>query len=321
MSVRLAMLARDEAHRMPEVADALFGLIDDYVVLIDDRTIDDTAAAVVMALGETGSVQRFTFEDFSQARNLLLEKARIGLDPEEDFILLADPDSPPSGVLPGLVRDWYAATWRQGQVEWQMPVLIRAGLECSYEGAAHEILRIPPAATSAPSELVATVKPKAFSLERAELYLELLLPDATDNPRSAFYLARTYADLHRTGEAIEAYLRCAQMMQPHEQAYLCCLNVGILLMPLDVELARVMLERARSKRPARVETLYHLAWLANACGDPAKAAGYCAEAVQMPPSSDGLFVNRWAEREGILFELGKALDVMRADEPPTIPED
>jgi len=307
---------------MPEVAEACAGLYDSWVVLTDDRTVDDTALAAGEHLEGPGAVHPFTFEDFSQARNLLLEQARIGLDPEEDFILLADPDSPPRGVLPGLARDWYSCTWRQGQTEWQMPVLIRAGVECHYEGAAHEILRLPATATSAPAEeLLVVVAPKAFSSERFELYLELLLPDATENPRSAFYLARTYADLQRRGEAIEAYLRRAQMGHGViEETYLSVLNAGILLVPLDVELARVLLERARRLRPGRVETLYHLAWLANATSDPERAAGYCAEAVQMPPSSDGLFVNRWAEREGILFELGKALDAMRADNPPTLEE-
>lgn len=322
MSVRLAMLARDEADCMLDIRDSARGLYDDWIVLVDDRTEDATEDAAYSTLEGPGQTVRFAFEDFSQARNLLLERARVGLDPKEDFILLCDPDSPPTGVLPGLVHDWYAAPWRMGQVEWRMPVLLRAGLECHYEGAAHELLVIDAAATSGiAGGMLVTVHPKPLSQERNELYLELLIPEATTNARAAFYLARTYADLQRRGEAIEAYLHCAQMMQPAEQAYLAVLGAGQQLAPLDVELARVLWERAREMRPHRGETLYHLAWLANQVRDPQKAAAYCAEAVQLPPCPDGLFVNRWAEREGVLLELGRALERLRADDAPTLTED
>jgi tetratricopeptide (TPR) repeat protein len=317
VSVRLAMLARDEADCMLEIRDAARGLYDDWIVLVDDRTTDATQEAAATTLEGSGRSERFTFQDFSQARNLLLEKARVGLDPKEDFILLCDPDSPPSGTLPGLIHDWYAATWRMGQVEWRIPTLLRAGLECHYEGAAHELLHVTQEdATSGVSEIVVVVTPKPFSQERNELYLELLLPDAPTDARAAFYLARTYADLQRRGEAIEAFLHCAQMMQPAEQAYLAVLGAGQQLAPLDVDLARVLWERARAMRPHRGETLYHLAWLANQMGDAAKAAAYCAEAVQLAPCADGLFVNRWAD-----LELGRALERLRADDVPTLPED
>lgn len=321
MSVRLAMLARDEADCMLEIRDAARGLYDDWIVLVDDRTTDATEDAAYSTLEGPGQTERFTFEDFSQARNLLLEKARVGLDPRLDFILLCDPDSPPAGSLPGLIHDWYAATWRMGQVEWRMPALLRAGLACHYEGAAHELLLITEEATSGVAEIVVAVAPKPFSTERNELYLELLIPAAPTDARAAFYVARTYADLQRRGEAIEAFLHCAGMMQPAEQAYLAVLGAGQQLAPLDVELARVLWERARAMRPHRGETLYHLAWLANQVGDPRGAAAYCAEAVQLPPCPDGLFVNRWAEREGVLLELGRALERLRADDAPTLTED
>lgn len=319
--IRLCMLARDEEAYMELVAEACRGLYDSWLILVDDRTTDGTIEAAEQHLEGPGQALLFTFEDFSQARNALLDAARL-ITPASDYLLIADPDSPPTGVLPGLIHDWYSCTWRMGQTVWQMPCLIRAGLPCRYEGPAHELLIDLGPDGALADELFVDVHPKPFSVERAELYLDLLLPTAPVDPRSAFYLAQTYRDLGRRGEAIEAYLRCAQMPQPGEQAYLCILRAGELVSALDVDLARVLFERSHRMRPGRVESLYWLAWLANACNDPRAAAGYCAQAVQMPPSTDTLFVNRWAEHEGILEQLGRSLELLGAAEvSPTLPED
>lgn len=317
MSVRLCMLARDEEDKMAAVAEACRGLYDDWIVLVDDRDAGLTELAAHEHLQGQGATIPFRFENFSQARNLLFEKARPG----SEWLLLVDPDSPPTGALPGLqVHSWYECVWAIGQLEYRLPILVRADLECRYEGACHELLVAPngePVGYAA--ELRVTVTPKEVSLERHETYLEMLIPDASENARSAFYLARTYDTLGRKGEAIEAYLYAAQMVQPPEQAFLCVQSAGILLVPIDVELARVLLERAHDMRPHRGETLYHLAMLANQTGDVRRAAGYCAKAVQLPPCADTLFVNRWAEHDGVLLELGRALNVLRAaDGAPTV---
>lgn len=312
------MLARDEEEALAGVAEACRGLYDDWIILVDDRDSGLTCLAATQYLEGPGRLVPFTFENFSQARNLLFEEARPGTE----WLLLVDPDSPPTGTLPGLqVHPWYECEWKMGQTTWRLPILVRADLECRYEGACHELLIIPGAeAGGFAEELRVDVAVKPFSPARAEFYLDLLLPEAQESARSAFYLARTYADLERNGEAIEAYLYCAQMLQPPEQAYLCVQYAGQLLAALDVDLARVLFERAHAMRPSRGETLYSLAWLANQTGDVRQAAAYCAEGVQLPPCPDTLFVNRWAEHDGILLELGRALNVLRAAEPPpTLP--
>lgn len=311
MSVRLAMLARDEEDAIPGVAEACRGLYDDWILLVDDRDSGLSELAAHTHLEGLGQSVPFRFEDFSQARNRLFEEARKGLG-DQDFLLLVDPDSPPTGVLPGLLHDWYECTWRHGSSEWRLPILVRATLDCHYEGKAHEYLVVPEGNFAAYADQMAVlVLEKPFNVERAEAYLELLLPDAPTDARAAFYLARTYRDLGRIGEAVEAYLRCAAMPQWDEQVFCAILDAGVLLSRLDVDLGRVLLERAHSMRPLRGDALYWIAWLANRMSDPERAASACAEAIQLPPSSDRLFVNRWAEREGILLELGVAIAALR----------
>jgi tetratricopeptide (TPR) repeat protein len=250
VSVRLAMLARDEEERMAGVAAACEGLYDDWVILLDDRDAGATEPAARAALAGEGVVVEHTFHNFAQARNLLFDVARDGLEPS-DYLLLVDPDSPPTGVLPGLIHDWYECAWRSGQLEWRLPILVRAGLAARYVGAAHEVLVIdgPHTAAALAEELHVAVQPKPTSVERLETYLDLLLPDAASNPRSAYYLARTYRDLGRKGEALEAFLRCVQMPQWDEQVYCALLEAGSLASELDWEYAAVLVDRAHALRP------------------------------------------------------------------------
>lgn len=305
------MLARDEADRMESVAAACEGLYEDWVILLDDRDDGFTEPAALAALAGDGLVVEHTFLDFAQARNLLFDVARDGLE-DEDFILLVDPDSPPTGTLPGLIHDWYECAWTMGSTEWRLPVLVRATLPCRYEGAAHEVLIVDgERAFGFAEELRVFVEPKPLDVARQEQYLELLLSDATTNPRSAYYLARTYRDLGRKGEALEAFLRCAQMPQWDEQVYCALLEAGQIASELDVEYGAILFDRAHALRPLRGDGLYWVAWIANRRRDPERAAAACAAGIQLAPSTDRLFVNRWAEREGILVELGLAIQTLR----------
>jgi hypothetical protein len=93
-----------------------------------------------------------------------------------------------------------------------------------------------------------------------------------------------------------------------EETFICLLDAGVLLLPLDVELAETLLKRAHAYRPGRAEPLYHLAWLANWRGDHDEAAELAAQGMLLPASTDALFVNRWSETHGVVDELNRAID-------------
>lgn len=308
MTVRLCMLARDEAHRMADVAAACGDLVDDYVVLVDDRTEDDTPTAVWRELGSAGEVRQFRFENFAQARNELFEAAREGLG-AGDYLLLADPDSPPRGELPAeLSADVYDCEWRNGETTYRLPILVRADLPLRYEGACHEYLTGNVGAYTPIDTLWVDVTPRPpGGADRCELYLELLGRDAATNPRSAFYLARTLEDAGRHGEAIAAYLRRAQMLGWDEETFFCLYRAGVCMRAFDRATERSLLERARAYRPSRIEPVAELARLANDEHRYADAVELCLEGLRLPRSSDRLFVNRYLERAAIAAELTRAV--------------
>lgn len=319
--VRLAMLARDEADRMTSVADAVGGLIDDYVVLVDDRSSDGTPMAVHRALGSAGRVEGFVFENFAQARNELFAAARDGA-PDGAWLLLVDPDSPPRGHLPHDLDEAtaWSCTWRNGPDEWHLPILVRADADCRYEGAVHELL-VGVSQVWTPT-LRVEVTPKPARPERAAEFIALLRGDAErGEPRAAFYLARTLKDQGRVGEAIEWYLRRAQMGDTGwvEETFICLLDAGQLMIQLDVELARTLLERAAEYRPTRLEPLYWLAWIANWEGNPKLAQEIALVGATTPISTDSLFVNRWIERHGMVEQLNVASRAL-ATVPPILEE-
>lgn len=316
------MLARDEADAIPGVAEACRGLYDSVAVMIDHRTRDDTTEAVHTLLGPRVASTQLVFKDFAQARNALFDFARAGLG-ADDWLLLVDPDSPPRGVLPdlGAGADVWDCDWLNGPLAYRLPILVRAGLDCAYVGACHELLDVPGAHTRGFAEgMRVVVPPKEHSLERMETYVELLKLDSDSNPRSAFYLARTLRDLDRRGEAIEAYLRRAQMGDAGwiEETFICLLDAGVLLIELDVDLAETLLRRASLFRPTRAEPLYHLAWIANWRGDYERAEERALAGLAIGASTDSLFVNRWIEGPGLLAELQRARAGLAVAEPSTM---
>lgn len=303
MTIRLCLLARDEAHAIAGVAHACGDLVDDVVALVDERTTDDTVGALERHLGDV-RVEGFRFENFAQARNLLFEVARQGLG-AGDYLLLADPDSPPRGRLPAtLTADVYDCEWRSGNMTYRLPILVRADLpDLRYEGACHELLVGWDGHYEPLEDAWVDVLPREGGEDRTAMYVALLEPEAAINPRSAFYLARALDDGGRHPEAFCAYLKRAQMLGWVEETYYCLLRAGVLLRPYDLEQSRQLLERAHRYRPQRLEPLAELARIANDEHRCAAAVELCLEGLRMPRSDDRLFVDRFAERNGLQAEL------------------
>lgn len=308
-TIRLAMLCRDEAERLPAVAERV-GLIHAVTILLDDRTTDataDVAHELWSDLPGGGEVIPFAFEDFGQARNSLLDVARASSEPD-DYLLLLDPDSLPDGDLPEtLDLDAYTCTWRWGVhgEEWPRAILLRAGADAHYEGAVHEVLAIHGSVGHLPAvtvDAVVTAGP-----ERLEFIERVLRRDAATSPRSAFYLAQTLADLGRTDEAFGWYMRRAAMGDGWaEETYLATYNAACLIERLDWKIACELWQRASAIRPGRSEPLWQLARAANARGDHSEALSWAALGLRVGPSTDSLRVNRWVERVGLPDEFDKA---------------
>lgn len=298
---------------MAGVAEACGDMVDDYCILVDHRTEDDTDAAIVRELGDGGWTVPFRFRNFADARNQLFVHARSGLG-AGDYLLLADPDSPPRGELPAtLGADVYDCEWHNGNMVYRLPILVRADLPgLRYEGAVHELLTGWDGTYAPLDDAWVDVPPKVGGADRTAQYLELLSADADTSPRSAFYLARTLEDAGRHPEAICAYLKRAQMLGWVEETFYCLYRAGVLMRPYDLEQAQHLLERAHRYRPTRLEPVFELARLANDQHRYGDAAELAISGLKLPQSDDRLFVDRHLERPGLQAELIRAMVTLSA---------
>lgn len=310
--LRLMMLARDEAERLPVMAKRIAGLIGSACILVDDRTTDATREVARELWGDLDGgliVEDFEFEDFGQARNRVLIRARRGLA-ASDYLLVLDPDSVPQGDLQLLIdpREGaiYGCEWRAHGLTWHSTILVRADAPASYLGRVHEVIDVPGEAWEIlPSTIWVDAVVSAGS-DRLELFERVLREDAATNPRSAFYLAQTLRDLGRVDEAFGWYMRRSAMGHGFdEETYIATLEAGMLLSVYDYELAAEMWRRCLKIRP-RPEAPFFLAQQANNLGKPNEALSWASLGLQLSPTTDQLFVNRWIEKEGLPAEFQKA---------------
>lgn len=319
--IRLAMICRDEAERLPAMAERLEPLaLDSVCLLVDDRTTDATHSVAAALWGQLpGGVRSadFTFEDFSQARNELLMDASEDLAPS-DYLLLLDPDSLPDGDLPEeLTAPAYSCPWRWHGEEWRRTILLRGDTPALYEGLVHECLIVQGPEVHLASCWVDAVV--TGGVERLEGFVPLLERDAATSPRSAFYLAQTYQDLGRRDEALCWYLRRAAMAQGWwEETFLATYLAGNLVETLDWEWAEKLWRRAAAMAPRRVEPWYQLARAANARGDHSEALAHATVGLRIGTSTDTLRVNRWIETEGLPAEYRAAAAAVLGMPTPTL---
>ena len=92
-SIVLTMILRDEEVNLRSNLPLWNGLIDYYVFLIDDRTVDHSEDTIrrILRSDETYVIAPFCFEGFGQARTEALQLAWEHF-PAASHVLIADPD-------------------------------------------------------------------------------------------------------------------------------------------------------------------------------------------------------------------------------------
>lgn len=297
------MLTYNEAHNLPDIAKMLDGVIDDVVLLDDTKSSDGTESIAHGLWFGRVKVHKSTLTSFAEERNKLLEYARDGLS-DTDYIMIMDPDDRPDGMIPksDLFATLYFCTYHTGNLEWMMPLLLRADYPFYYVGAAHELLKT--------GEENAVLLPdfhvyrlgSGASEERKEWSINALASEP-DNPRSVFYLARTYQNVGRRPEALYQFLRRVNM--PSEDApetYYALFCAAYEFLDVDPASAELMARRAILFSPNHKEPYYILAHLYNMTGQHDLALEACDTAIAMPPCTDITFVDRWVEAIGLHVE-------------------
>jgi hypothetical protein len=265
VTVGLAMIVKNEAPRLPRLAQSLDGQLDHWTI-VDTGSEDDTVRVARQAFaGVPGEVIEDEWRGYGPSRNVALSEARR----HSDFVLTLDADDTFHGEIERELapeHDGIEAEYRVGELRWFLPRLVRSAAPWRWHGRAHEYL----ARDDGPFNLSRTdrffVVHHADGGNRATKYereLGLLLEDNAehpDDPRTVFYLARTYEDGGDPAEAASWYRRRTAMPGWEEETWYAQWRLGRCLVASgQVEEGCGVLWQSWGTRPWRAEPLWALA--------------------------------------------------------------
>jgi tetratricopeptide (TPR) repeat protein len=263
-TVGLAMIVRNESATLPRLARTLVGQID-YWTLVDTGSTDDTVEVARQAFCYApGEIFEDSWRGFGPSRNVAFQAA----EPHSDWLLTLDADDTFHGTI---VRnefagvDYLEAEYRYASLRYWVPRLVPSGQGWRWHGRAHEYLAAPGALKSARSNAF-WVEHHADGGSRAGKFdreVTLLLEDwaeRPDDPRTAFYLGRSYDDLANPAQAIVWYRRRLTVGGWEEETFYTRFRLGACLLQAGhAEEACGELWRAWGERPWRAEPLVLLA--------------------------------------------------------------
>jgi len=304
------VMARDEARVIRRCLDSLRGVAD-RVVVVDTGSADGTPEAAEAWGREAGvpvHVRHAPWEGFGPTRTAALGLARTHCGPA-DYVLFVDADMTVAGTIPrDLTADAYRVTLDMGGLHVSNTFLTRAGAAWRYVGATHECL-----ACDTPGHVVAgldtlTLTEHADSSRRtsgrklpedADL-LEREIAAGRGDPRTWFYLARSYDDMGRTAEAVATYRKRIDLPGGYaDERWYSLYRVGCLTIASG---GITDLLAAWEMRPGRWEPVYAAVKFLREQHNYHAAYALARMALDRPADPSGLFVHPEPYQWGLKFE-------------------
>jgi glycosyltransferase involved in cell wall biosynthesis len=314
----LNMIVKNESARITRAFDSVAQFIT-AAVIVDTGSTDDTIAITRKYFKDHNipcSVVEVEFHDWSQARNAALSAARLAMNlahvPSCDYLLLMDADmeiriNDPvafAGYNTGLSYDMYQVA---GALHYQNRRLLRVDAPGGYLGVTHEYLDV--ATAGCVPEGVAYFIDHADGANRPEKFkrdIRLLkegLRTEPNNARYYFYLAQSYRDAGKPQDAAHWYEKRVKAGGWDEEVWNAQLNYAHCMRTLgkEGEFIRNLL-LAYNMRPSRAEPLYDLANYYRIKGEQPTSLVFSEAGLQIPKSTDALFVNDFIYESGLAEE-------------------
>ncbi|MEP7273561.1 MAG: glycosyltransferase [Acidobacteriota bacterium] len=313
-SLCLNMIVKNESKIIERCLQLALPFIDCWVIC-DTGSTDDTPARIAAFFAKRnipGRLVRSPFENFAQARNLALHAA-VNSDLCFDYLLMIDADMNLSGTLNKAALSAHAYQIRQvgyGLCYYNTR-LVRRDAGSTYIGVTHEYLSQPGGAPTRLDSLWVDDQGDGGSKDnktpRDIRFLDQGLKDEPHNARYMFYLAQSYRDAGLFDKAIEWYgKRIAAGGWEEEvwaayygraQAHLAAKNDVAFIVGCWV---------AYKYRPSRAEPLYRLARYYRQRGLNEAAMEVAELGLNIPSTSDSLFVEPEAYDPGVEEEISIA---------------
>jgi len=323
--VCLNMIVKNET---PVIARCLASVrpIIDYWVIVDTGSADGTQDAIRTLMSDLpGELHERPWRDFAHNRNEALELARL----HGEYVLWIDADDvlefEPQFKMPVLQADSYVVriadtTTAGSPSSYNRTHIVRAALPWRWRGVLHEFLTCDDARSSSLLEGLRLRRNREGARQRdpgtfrrdAEI-LSAALQTETDplmRSRYQYYLANSYLECGEKQEALQAYLKRAELGFWVEEVYMSLYYAAQLQECLGWPFDEVMAtyRRAAHAVPSRWEALHGASRLCRFSkryheGYELAKKAIATGARRSGEAPDGLFVECWIYEYGLLDEF------------------
>lgn len=265
-TVGLAMIVKDEARTLPRLAASLDGQLDHWTVVDTGSTDHTIDVAREVFDGVPGEVVQDEWRGYGPSRNVALATAL----PHTDWVVTLDADDTFHGTMEHAIPDGFdgaEAVYQFEPLRFWVPRLVRADGRWEWRARAHEYLARRDGATATLFRTAsffvehhADGGNRATKFERELALLEADHRDDPDDPRTAFYLARTYEDGGDLVRAATWYRTRIALPGWEEETWYATWRLGTCLLATgQADEGCGVLWRAWGARPWRAEPLWTLA--------------------------------------------------------------
>lgn len=298
-SIGLCMIVKNEVAVIERCLASVRPWLD-FWLIVDTGSTDGTQEKIREVMSDIpGELHERPWRNFAANRT---EAVQL-LGRRADYLFVIDADEilhlPEGFSLPTLEAGAYSLELKHGNLRYQRTCLVATALEWRYESVLHEYLKTDHSykrqQISGPyveytTEGARSRNPNKYRDDAAVL-IEAL-KDEPDNPRYLYYLAQSWRDAGELQLALDAYDKRAKMPGWEVESWHAEYRAAILAETTkqdDEKIIKRYLD-VYNRRPTRVEPLIRLAAFFRLSKQYTNALMIMSQAMQIPLTTDTLFV-------------------------------
>lgn len=321
--IGLCMIVKNEQHVILRCLESVRNFID-FVLVQDTGSSDQTVEIIETWLRDNnipGEVYHENWRDFAFNRSKALAKLRefeqidYAFIMDADDVLLTDDNFHANDFKSNAIADIYSFHLISHDLNYRRDLLCNNRKNFYFKGVLHEFLVSPPDSSRENIQGVSVISGREGSrskdpnkylndanILKAELEIE---DDPYLRSRYLFYVAQSLRDFGLHDEAITYYRQRADVGFWTDERFISLLEIARILIRRDAATDEILdvLDEAIGVAPHRAEAHYEASRLCRLRNEFSRGAEYAERGLSISIPSDGLFINDFTYKYGLLDEL------------------